>query len=337
MLWPMRNLGRFAGLVLVTVLLAPTGVAWAQETDAERLFREGRDLLAQNKLAQACAKFEESLAKVDHLGPRMNLALCLEKRNQVHSAVRGFEYAEKMAIAAGETELAQAAREHINALRPRVPRVVVEVEGAVPGQVVVIKRPGKADVAATAGEAMPMDPTDPSDSKDLVTVVASASGHETYATEARPLPEGREERFVVPPLTPAGAGGGGGGGGGGGEGPIAAPRVRTKTTLGYVLLGGGVAFLGGSLAYNLREKDAANTGTADDGMTPCIDVKECVDGHNKNMKVYGTTLFGVGLAAVAAGTYFAFFHTSAAESATRSALVPVLGPDQVGLSLSGGF
>ncbi|MBP9205418.1 MAG: hypothetical protein KBG28_15715 [Kofleriaceae bacterium] len=324
----MRNLGRFAGLVLVTVLLAPTGVAWAQETDAERLFREGRDLLAQNKLAQACAKFEESLAKVDHLGPRMNLALCLEKRNQVHSAVRGFEYAEKMAIAAGETELAQAAREHINALRPRVPRVVVEVEGAVPGQVVVIKRPGKADVAATAGEAMPMDPTDPSDSKDLVTVVASASGHETYATEARPLPEGREERFVVPPLTPAGAGGGGGGGGGGGEGPIAAPRVRTKTTLGYVLLGGGVAFLGGSLAYNLREKSKAEA-------TDCN--AACVDRHNGNMKKYGTTLFGVGLAAVAAGTYFAFFHTSAAESATRSALVPVLGPDQVGLSLSGGF
>ncbi len=328
MLCPMRNLGRFAGLVLVTVLLAPTGVAWAQETDAERLFREGRDLLAQNKLAQACAKFEESLAKVDHLGPRMNLALCLEKRNQVHSAVRGFEYAEKMAIAAGETELAQAAREHINALRPRVPRVVVEVEGAVPGQVVVIKRPGKADVAATAGEAMPMDPTDPSDSKDLVTVVASASGHETYATEARPLPEGREERFVVPPLTPAGAGGGGGGGGGGGEGPIAAPRVRTKTTLGYVLLGGGVAFLGGSLAYNLREKSKAEA-------TDCN--AACVDRHNGNMKKYGTTLFGVGLAAVAAGTYFAFFHTSAAESATRSALVPVLGPDQVGLSLSGGF
>ena len=60
--------------------------ATSQRALAEVLFRQGRELMAQGRVADACGKFAESLRLDVALGTSLNLAVCLETQGRLASA-----------------------------------------------------------------------------------------------------------------------------------------------------------------------------------------------------------------------------------------------------------
>jgi hypothetical protein len=74
-------------LLSVAVLVGSAGVAQAQDSSvAERLFREGKRLMGEKKIAEACKAFEGSYRKDPAVTTLMNLADCREKNLQFATA-----------------------------------------------------------------------------------------------------------------------------------------------------------------------------------------------------------------------------------------------------------
>lgn len=124
--------------------LAMTGsVARAQSTAdraaAEQLFQEGRVLMKSGDFAAACPKLEASFKLDPALGTQLNLALCYEHINRMASAWAHYRGAADRAAQAGQGRRAELARTRAAELEPRVPRLVVHVQAAaqMPGLVVV--------------------------------------------------------------------------------------------------------------------------------------------------------------------------------------------------------
>src|SRR5262245_2576555 len=103
-----RVLWLVPGVVLGAVV-ARSSPAAAQPADAQRLFDDGRRLLAAGKLAEACAAFDAS----ERLDPRptteLNAAACHERSGELATAWAAYQDAERMARASGEPTLQQAA------------------------------------------------------------------------------------------------------------------------------------------------------------------------------------------------------------------------------------
>ncbi len=154
----------FAGsLALLTV----SGVAGAQPRgEAEDLFRRGRALYDEGKLAEACDALGRSEALDPGVGTLGLLAACEEKRGLLARAHADFVETARLAHAAGDKREAYAA-ERAAALAPRVPHLVIRVDAARPpirvtraGQVVPADRlgtdllvdPGPFEVVATAAD-----------------------------------------------------------------------------------------------------------------------------------------------------------------------------------------
>ncbi|MDB4994012.1 MAG: hypothetical protein JWM74_1444 [Myxococcaceae bacterium] len=114
-----------AVLAAVVSLLFVTGSASAQSTGATELaqkrFEEGRKLMTEGKLAEACAKFAESDRAAPNGGAVMNLADCLEKRSQWEEAHAKFIEAAQRAAEAQRPEIEAVARDRAKKLEPHLP------------------------------------------------------------------------------------------------------------------------------------------------------------------------------------------------------------------------
>jgi hypothetical protein len=123
---------RLRGLAACFALAAaslglPTGVAQAQDSAAaETLFREGKALVAEGKITEACPKFEASLELDRSLGTLLNLADCLEQNGELARAFVRFGEAAKLAESEGD-DRAGFAKERRDALVPKVGRLSLKV------------------------------------------------------------------------------------------------------------------------------------------------------------------------------------------------------------------
>ena len=79
--------GRAAWLAVAGLAsVAQPAQAQSDSAAARALFAEGRNLMADERYAEACPKFEESL-RLDHgMGTQFNLAHCWEKLGRTASA-----------------------------------------------------------------------------------------------------------------------------------------------------------------------------------------------------------------------------------------------------------
>lgn len=100
-------------------------------TAAEALFVEGRRLMEQGELAQACAKFRESQSLDPGAGTLLNLARCLARSGRTASAWAAYLEAASLARASGQFSRENFAREQANRIAAELPRVRVEVAPAV--------------------------------------------------------------------------------------------------------------------------------------------------------------------------------------------------------------
>lgn len=152
--------GTWIAVFLFALALWPK-LARAQATDrvlAEALFREGRELMEQDKLSEACGKFGESYKLDRALGTLINLALCHEKEGKVATAWA--EFTEAASEATAEKDDREAfARKHIATLQAELPRFRITVDPAAASLGdLEIKIDGHSTGKAAWSTALPIDP-----------------------------------------------------------------------------------------------------------------------------------------------------------------------------------
>lgn len=279
------------GAAVSLTILAPRAALAGPEVSAEdsaaaeRLFEEGRAFMAEGTYEQACAKFAASQELDPAVGTLLNLGECFERRGLTASAWATYRQAETAAERQGQRARATFAAEHASALEPKLGRVVVEVaSGArVPG--LIVESDGRALPEGAWGTAIPNDPGER-------VVSAHADGHAPWSTTVTVSP-GSRVTVAVPRLRelPQVA-------------PVAPRRAgsRTQVVTGYGLAALGGVALGFGGFYGVR----AFTGYGDANDNHCTPVDcdaigvRAIQSAQTDATV-STVLFGVGLAAVAAG------------------------------------
>lgn len=168
---PMKNVLAF-GLAL---LLTAPGVALAQDaqkaTLAASLFEEAQKDMAAKNYAEACPKLERVVELIpDGVGAKMELASCYEGAGRLATAYGAYVSAEGAAIRANQADRAGKARERMDALKPRLATVNLQVPEEVrkaPG--FALKRDGSDVSSAEFGLSIPID-------KGEHTLIATANG-----------------------------------------------------------------------------------------------------------------------------------------------------------------
>jgi hypothetical protein len=291
---------------------AQTGDARAA---AFELFTQGRALLEQEDYPRACAKFEESQRLDPGGGTLLNLALCHEKMGRTASAWVELAEALRVARLDGRADREELARSHVEALKPKLARLRIAVEGRAEG--LVVKRDGVAMGEAAWNEAVPVDP-------GTHVIAASAPGRAPWRAEIAIDTAGNTETVRVPALTLH---------------PIAiapvtvapapddarasdAPRSPVRTA-GLVVGGVGIAGLGTAAALFFV---ASGKASASDRECPAADLcsRRGVElNHQAGGLADASTAFAIGGAAMlATGAALFFFAPRHAAPVTCGRVVP---------------
>jgi serine/threonine-protein kinase len=294
--------------------LLGAGTAYAQPSEdskrdpiaAETLFTRGKQLMDQGHVHEACEAFMESQRLDPAGGTLLRLALCREADGKLASAWLEFtEVVRVSQAAAGEqgklAERVRLARQHLQSIEPRVPKLVVAVapESRVEGLTVTAN--GSPRNSGTWGVAIPVDPGD-------VLVEATAPGRSPFKATVSAV-EGKEATVEVPLLeaSPSQAPAPGlaaspaparleGGTGGSSMRPIALGVAG----LGLVAIGVGSVF--GVTAMSKWSDSNSHCPPA----SGC-DAQGVSSAHDaKSAAVVSDVTIGVGLAAVAAGAVLYF-------------------------------
>ena len=119
------------GVTLALVLGSFTAIAQASP-EADKLFDEGRKLLASDPAA-ACAKFDQAIKlDPDAPGVLLNLGLCNEKLGKYKTAIYWFAKAQKRSTETNLPDYASAAGDHLQTLGKLVARVNITFAGTPP-------------------------------------------------------------------------------------------------------------------------------------------------------------------------------------------------------------
>ncbi len=310
------------GLTIAALLSGGGTLAWADTpTPADALFAEGRALIGSGQVAEACAKFEASLALDAALGTRLNLGLCWEQLGRVLDAIGALEQVVADATTGPLAPFRNLAAEHLTALYARRSNLTVTITGDGEGVALTLQRPGAADRTLTPGAALVLDPSrDPS---DVVTIVARRDDATTRSPPITLAPGGTASVAIDAPAAPQLV-----------VAPVASRQVAASRR-GWYVAGAGVLTLtaGAIVALVAKQRyDAAITEACDGPSRGCTE-----DGVNRTdaaitLARWGATPLALaGVAAVAIGVVLVVRDRRAV------AVAPVIGTDHVGLAAVGRF
>src|SRR6185295_16031570 len=99
----------------------------ADTVTAEALFQQGRSLLLEERIAEACPKLAESFRVDPSTGTLAALAMCHEKQGKLASAWAEFTDVESRARREGRKDREKLARASADALTPRLSTLEIEV------------------------------------------------------------------------------------------------------------------------------------------------------------------------------------------------------------------
>jgi hypothetical protein len=196
-----------AGVGALAALLAVVASARAQEPGgvnppakrdpiaAEALFTRGKQLIEQGKTSEACDAFRESQKLDPAGGTLLRLALCHEAEGKLASA--WLEFTEVLRLSQGGdaaklAERVKIAKEHLSAIEPRLPKLVVNVDAASRVDGLSVTANGSPRSEATWGVPLPVDAGD-------VTIDATAPGHQAFRTVVH-AENGKQVTAAVPAL-----------------------------------------------------------------------------------------------------------------------------------------
>jgi hypothetical protein len=191
--------GRLSAALVLLALLLAAGHAAAQSSQrvaAQALFDQGRNLMNEQRYAEACSKFEESQRLDPAIGTQFNLALCYERQGRVASAWALYLEVAGDTKKRGEIDREKVARERAGQLEPKLSRLVVKVPEASRTTGLKIDRGGEDVGAALWGMPTPVDP-----GKHVIT--ANAPGKKPWSTEIDVPPDAATAEVEVPPLEDA--------------------------------------------------------------------------------------------------------------------------------------
>ena len=178
------------GPVLATV--APIAV-WGQASpQAEALFRDGKQLMKEGKLAEACSAFEGSERAEHNVATVLSLADCREKNHQYASAWALFLQADSQTRAdPTKAVLNTTAKHRARALESRLSYLTINVpdESRIPE--LVVTRDGAPVDPAEWNRAIPAD-------GGSHVIAGKAPGHESWSTTVTLRPESDKQAVEVP-------------------------------------------------------------------------------------------------------------------------------------------
>jgi hypothetical protein len=302
----------------VAFLIAGDAIAEPTAADkslATQLFKEGRTLVDQGKVAEGCRKLEESQRLDPGGGTLLNVALCHEKEGRTATAWTEFTEALGIAKKDDRPQRIELSQTHIAALEPTLSRLVIQVTEATDLPDLEIKRDGSVIRRAAWGTAMPVDPGEH-------WVEVAAPGKLAWRHSVTVGAKADTKTIIVPALENA---------------PTPPPtlvaatpstaspeqRVAKPSPAGWVALGFGAAGLGVGTYFGLRalsqQKEAdkfcdANGCSTANGATQNSDAIK-----SANLSTVG---FSIGLVGVAVGTVLLL---TTGGSSSRAASLPTVG------------
>lgn len=308
---------RVPALIMVLLVAAVTLVAGPSAADdkalAETLFLEGKEMMKQGKLAEACKRFEASHQAEPSVGALLNLARCHQELDRFASAWGEYRKAAHLANTLNQPKRRRGALEYAAKLEPQLSKLTIVVASPVQGLEVtrgnVVLPPG------SYGVEVPVD-------GGAHIISASAPGYQPWTTEIT-LEKQRDRKTVeIPPLKrdtsqalPEPADGSGG--------------LHPQETAGLVLAGVGAASLIAGTVLGVvavvREDELA-----------CKDDKRCTADEFDDVEAIEpiahastvTIAAGGGLFILGGLLYLLAPGLEPAESAIR----PVVGPTWLGLT-----
>jgi serine/threonine-protein kinase len=148
------------GALLAALAVAPLAAAADPQSQAaaEALFRDGRRLMSEGKLAEACPKFVAAQKLEPTVGTALNIGDCFEKAGKTASAWAGFDAARTLARGTGEMGRAAEAERRMKALDGKLSRLLLQAPpGGAPAGL-EIRLDGQPIDGAALGTAIPVDP-----------------------------------------------------------------------------------------------------------------------------------------------------------------------------------
>ena len=300
---------------------APTN---GKQVEADKLFTEGRDLLAKKQVKEACEKFEHA-NQLDPLatGTKLNLGLCYEELGKYHTALKWFRDAQARAAETNLPAYEQAAKEHTRDLAAKVPSITIEFAGAPVNPQVTLD--GDA-IAAGDYAHVEVDP-------GAHVLVARAAGKKTARREFS-IVEKTQQTLSLEMVD-------------GSSTIVVDPgKHRRYAAYGLVAAGGGAWVF--TLVYGLAKQAEFNCFSTDSNakcsasdltrkatLDKTAQLKIANNAVDK-LNLWGTTSFVLGALAIG-GAATLYFTAPERHTVESTAFIPVIGPDQVGFAVSRGF
>lgn len=317
-----------AALALVLHAPAVLGDPPPEQREADVLFQEGKALMEQGAVSEACAKFAQSLTRMRRGGVLLNLAVCREKEGRTATAFQLFQDALAMAIADGRAEREEVARTRIEQLRAKLSWLeIAPAAGAdVPG--LAITRDGVPVPRASWSTITPVDP-------GRHTITATAPGRERFETTITVGDVGDRKRVEIPVLATPPA-------------PTASPLTSSapspaggnwRKPAGITALGVGVASMSVGAVFGVKAIMDSN-----ESKRLCPD-RQCAtdEGLAKNASARtaakaANVLLPIGVLAAGAGIFFLLTQPRT-ETSKKAALrfTPSAGPGGAGVSIEGAW
>jgi len=187
-----------ARVVLPYFLIVMTTPAGAQPvgSQADALFRVGRDLMAAGKIAEACAAFEQSQKRDPAVTTLINLAACRERLGQLATAWELFLTAERQTQSASNGATAQLhkiALDRAAKLEPRVPKLTIHISDQSKLDGLEILRDGERVADVMWNHALPID-------GGTYTITARAPGIDEWSTRVALDSESDTKTVDIPNL-----------------------------------------------------------------------------------------------------------------------------------------
>jgi tetratricopeptide (TPR) repeat protein len=297
---------------------------------AESLFDEGRRLMDEGKMEQACAKLDESQRLDPALGTLLNLALCHQKLGKTATAWAEYREAISLAVRTNDPRLdyAKARAAELQQALPHLTVVVAVRDG------LRVSLDGVELTPAAWATPIPIDP-------GRHELVASAPGYERFEKSFRIAGE-KSTRIEIPelvPIAPSSA-----------AAAAAEPRVvplprppedshASTRTAGHIVGGIGVLALGAGTYFGVR---ALSKKSDSDAECPtdqtCTERGKTLNDDAKTAARLSDVGIGLGLIGLGIGAYLVISSpTSRAPERARLELQPSVVPGGGGGSLVGRF
>lgn len=319
-MWTMRRSGvSFVVVAWLTAGSARADEPTAKQTQANALFEEGRKLLNEDHVtfsdpAAACAKFGAAVQlDPDAAGIMLNLGLCNEQLKKYKTALDWFRKAQARASETGHLEHEKAARMRTVDLAAKVATIKLALPAGTPDA--KIKLDGD-EVKKTDYLRVEVDP-------GHHVLDAGAPGMKNLHQEFDVEGQGGQTltlTFVA------------------GENAIVIDRGASRR---HLAVGGGalMAAAGGLSLYEhhiyCQNVDCGNgMNKGQPKMVP--DAVKNANGAHDVAHVWGTSIFTVGAVAIGVGVYL-YLTAPKQERIDQTVWAPLVGPDRVGLAVTGGF